>query len=118
MSPEVLLALVVIAFVASITPGPNNLMLLASGVNFGFRRTVPHMLGISAGFFSLLLAVGFGLGVLLENKPWLYLALKAAGGAYLIYLAAHSLRARPRRGQSRGTAVELRRRRPLPMGQS
>jgi threonine/homoserine/homoserine lactone efflux protein len=87
VSPEVLLALVVFAFVASITPGPNNLMLLASGVNFGFRRTVPHMLGISAGFFSLLLAVGFGLGVLLENKPWLYLALKAAGGAYLIYLA-------------------------------
>lgn len=87
MSPEILLALVVFAFVMSITPGPNNLMLLASGVNFGFRRTVPHMLGIAAGLLILLLAVGFGLGVLLETTPWLYTALKAAGGAYLLYLA-------------------------------
>lgn len=87
MSPEILLALVVFTFVMSITPGPNNLMLLASGVNFGFRRTIPHMLGISAGLFTLLLAVGFGLGVLLETTPWLHAALKAAGGAYLLYLA-------------------------------
>lgn len=87
MSPEVLLALVAFAFATSITPGPNNLMLLASGVNFGFRRTIPHMLGIAAGFLSLLLAVGFGLGVLMETTPWLYVALKAAGGAYLLYLA-------------------------------
>ena len=87
MSLEVLLALVVFAFVTSITPGPNNLMLLASGVNFGFRRTIPHMLGIAAGFFTLLLAVGFGLGVLLESSPWFYIALKTAGGAYLVYLA-------------------------------
>lgn len=87
MSPEVLLALVVFAFVASITPGPNNLMLLASGVNFGFRRTIPHMLGIMAGLFALLLAVGFGLGALVQTAPWLYAALKAAGGAYLVYLA-------------------------------
>lgn len=87
MSPEILLALVVFAFVTSITPGPNNLMLLASGANFGFRRTIPHMLGISAGLLILLLAVGFGLGAILETAPWLYTALKAAGGAYLLYLA-------------------------------
>jgi threonine/homoserine/homoserine lactone efflux protein len=87
VSPEILLALVVFAFVTSITPGPNNLMLLASGVNFGFRRTIPHMLGISAGLLILLLAVGFGLGAILETAPWLYTALKAAGGAYLLYLA-------------------------------
>ena len=63
---------------ASITPGPNNLMLLASGVNFGVTRTVPHMLGISIGFFVLLLAVGFGLGAVLGSgrqwMPWIHLA--------------------------------------------
>jgi threonine/homoserine/homoserine lactone efflux protein len=87
MSPDLLAALVGFAFVSSITPGPNNLMLLASGVNFGFRRTVPHMLGIGAGFASLLLAVGFGLGALLSAFPALNLGLKIAGGAYLLVLA-------------------------------
>lgn len=87
MSTEAFLALLVFAFVTSITPGPNNLMLLASGVNFGFRRTVPHMLGIGAGFLSLLLAVGFGLGAVLAAYPQLHTALKIAGGAYLLYLA-------------------------------
>ena len=67
MSPELFSALLVYAFVTSITPGPNNFMLLASGVNFGFWRTVPHMLGISVGFASLLLGVGFGLGALLTG---------------------------------------------------
>jgi threonine/homoserine/homoserine lactone efflux protein len=62
-------------------------MLLASGVNFGFRRTIPHMMGIGVGFLGLLLCVGFGLGALLERMPVLYLALKFAGGAYLVYLA-------------------------------
>ncbi|MBM7331496.1 LysE family translocator, partial [Agrobacterium sp. S2] len=87
MSVEVFLALIAFAFVSSITPGPNNLMLLASGVNFGFRRTIPHMLGIGVGFFGLLLAVGFGLGVLLETVPAFYTSLKFAGGAYMLYLA-------------------------------
>jgi threonine/homoserine/homoserine lactone efflux protein len=87
MPYETFLALLVYAFVTSITPGPNNLMLLASGVNFGFVRTVPHMLGIGGGFLFLLLAVGFGLGTLLAAFPPLHLALKIAGGAYLLYLA-------------------------------
>ncbi|WP_109369372.1 LysE family translocator [Ochrobactrum soli] len=87
MSVEVFLALIAFAFVSSITPGPNNLMLLASGVNFGFRRTIPHMLGIGVGFFGLLLAVGFGLGVPLETVPAFYTSLKFAGGAYMLYLA-------------------------------
>ena len=59
MTADAFLALLVYAFVTSITPGPNNFMLLASGVNFGFVRTIPHMLGIGAGFFSLLLGVCF-----------------------------------------------------------
>ena len=87
MSLDAFLALLVYAFVTSITPGPNNLMLLASGVNFGFMRTIPHMLGIGGGFLVLLLAVGFGLGAVLTAFPSLHLALKIAGGAYLLYLA-------------------------------
>ncbi|TYR32876.1 LysE family translocator [Mesorhizobium microcysteis] len=84
---DVFMALVVFAFVTSITPGPNNFMLMASGVNFGFRRTIPHMLGIGAGFLSLLLCVGFGLGAVLTAYPALHIGLKIAGGAYLLYLA-------------------------------
>ncbi|PWE54403.1 lysine transporter LysE [Metarhizobium album] len=84
---ETLLALVLFAFTTSITPGPNNMMLFASGVNFGFRRTIPHMLGIGAGFFSLLLGVGFGLGALLHTVPLLYTVLKFAGGIYLVWIA-------------------------------
>ncbi|TIR18075.1 MAG: LysE family translocator [Mesorhizobium sp.] len=87
MSLDAFLALLVYAFVTSITPGPNNLMLLASGVNFGIVRTVPHMLGISIGFLILLLAVGFGLGAVLTAFPVLHTALKIAGAAYLLYLA-------------------------------
>jgi threonine/homoserine/homoserine lactone efflux protein len=87
MSLDAFLALLVFAFVTSVTPGPNNLMLLVSGVNFGFVRTIPHMLGISSGFLSLLVAVGFGLGAVLTAFPSLHFALKIAGGAYLLYLA-------------------------------
>ena len=87
MSADIFLALFTFAFVSSVTPGPNNFMLLASGVNFGFRRTIPHMLGIGAGFVALLFAVGLGLGALLTAYPELNLALKIAGGAYLLYLA-------------------------------
>ncbi|MBZ3692546.1 LysE family translocator [Phyllobacterium calauticae] len=87
MSLEIFFTLLVFAFVTSITPGPNNLMLLASGVNFGFRRTIPHMLGIGSGFFSLLIGVGLGLGALIQTIPLVYTILKFAGGAYLVYLA-------------------------------
>jgi len=102
---DIFLALIVFAFVTSITPGPNNLMLLASGVNFGFRRTIPHMLGIGGGFLSLLLGVGFGLGALLAAWPALHTALKLAGGAYLIYLA---WRIAMSRALSDGRAAEAR----------
>ena len=81
------LALLLFAFTTSITPGPNNMMLFTSGVNFGFRRTIPHMLGIGVGFFVLLIAVGLGLGALLHTVPLLYTALKFAGGAYLVWIA-------------------------------
>lgn len=87
MPLETFLALVLFAFTTSITPGPNNMMLFASGVNFGFRRTIPHMLGIGAGFLSLLIGVGLGLGALMQSVPLFYTLLKFAGGAYLIWIA-------------------------------
>ncbi|KFE50191.1 LysE family translocator [Pseudomonas syringae] len=84
---DLLLAFALFAFVTSVTPGPNNMMLLASGVNFGFNRTVPHIFGISCGFFSLVLAVGLGLGAVFKAYPLLYTVLRYAGAAYLLYLA-------------------------------
>lgn len=87
MTIETLGALVLFAFTTSITPGPNNMMLFASGVNFGFWRTLPHMFGIGAGFLSLLIGVGLGLGALLAAVPMAYLALKIAGGLYLLTIA-------------------------------
>ncbi|MEM7300214.1 MAG: LysE family translocator [Pseudomonadota bacterium] len=87
MSLEVFIALLGFSFVASATPGPNTLMLFASGINFGFKRTVPHMVGVIIGFAALLLAVGFGLGALFERIPHLFTAIKVLGGIYMLYLA-------------------------------
>ncbi|MBX5157842.1 MULTISPECIES: LysE family translocator [unclassified Rhizobium] len=87
MPLDTFLALILFAFTTSITPGPNNMMLFASGVNFGFRRTIPHMFGIGVGFFSLLIGVGLGLGAVLHTVPVVYMALKFAGGAYLVWIA-------------------------------
>lgn len=87
MSWDSLLALAVFAWVTSITPGPSNLMLLASGANFGFLATLPQVLGITLGFTSLLLAVGLGLGALLTAFPVLHLGLKLGGSVYLLHLA-------------------------------
>ncbi len=84
---DVLVALLGFSFVSSITPGPNNIMLLTSGVNFGFQRTIPHMLGIGFGFWLLLMGVGFGLKAAFETFPQLQLVLKVFGGLYLVYLA-------------------------------
>jgi threonine/homoserine/homoserine lactone efflux protein len=90
MSPVLLSALpagMLFVVVTTITPGPNNTMLLASGVNFGFRRTVPHMLGISAGMVVLMLSAGLGLGEALRHMPALYNVLEIASVTYLLYLA-------------------------------
>ena len=87
MSTSLLSAFVLFAFVSSITPGPNNTMLLASGVNFGFRRSMPHALGISIGFMLLVICVGLGLGEVFKLFPWAYTLLRYVGAAYLLYLA-------------------------------
>ena len=87
MPAELLLALVAFAFVSSITPGPNNLMLLASGVNFGFRRSVPHMLGIGIGFTLMVALVGLGLAGIFTAWPPARPVLKIAATAYMLWLA-------------------------------
>ncbi|CAN7489874.1 Cysteine/O-acetylserine efflux protein [compost metagenome] len=75
------------ALVSSITPGPNNTMLLASGVNFGFMRTVPHLLGVSIGFALMVGLVGLGLGSLFHAFPWTWQVLRVVATVYLIWLA-------------------------------
>jgi threonine/homoserine/homoserine lactone efflux protein len=97
LSPAILSAAAMFGFVTSITPGPNNMMLLASGLNFGVRRTLPHILGISIGYVVLMLAVGFGLGEALRSLPGAFLALKVAGGAYMLWLAWQIARSAPPR---------------------
>ncbi len=87
MTWDALLPLVVFAFVTSITPGPNNLMLMASGANFGFWRTIPHMLGIGLGFVVLLILIGAGLARVFDAYPAAYVLLKVLAVAYLLYLA-------------------------------
>lgn len=87
MTTELFASLCLFAFVTSITPGPNNAMLFASGVNFGIRRTLPHLLGVTLGFTFMQLAVGLGVGMVFEAVPGLYATLRALGVAYMLYLA-------------------------------
>lgn len=79
--------LALFALVSSITPGPNNVMLASSGLNFGFRRSLPHLLGVNLGFTLMIFLVGIGLGSVFQQVPGLYTVLKYAGAAYLLYLA-------------------------------
>lgn len=84
---QTLFSFVLFALSATFTPGPNNMMLLASGANFGLRATGPHMLGISLGFPVMVVAVGLGLGAVFEAWPVLHDILRWVGGAYLLWLA-------------------------------
>jgi threonine/homoserine/homoserine lactone efflux protein len=72
-----------------ITPGPNNILVASSGVNFGFRATVPHILGISIGYPLMLLIVGIGLAKIFIAVPMFHVILKYLSIAYLLYLAVH-----------------------------
>jgi len=88
MSQPLLIAFIVFAAVMFFTPGPNNIMVLSSGLTYGFRRTVPHIAGITVGFAFMVGAVGLGFGTIFIAYPVLQTILKYAGAAYLIYLAA------------------------------
>lgn len=85
--PDLLLALMAYATVTSITPGPNNLMLMASGANFGLRRTVPHMLGVSLGHSGMVAILGLGLAAMFHAWPPAMTGLKLASAAYMLWLA-------------------------------
>ncbi|HAU5559676.1 TPA: LysE family translocator [Proteus mirabilis] len=87
MTFDIFLSLAIFSFVTSITLGPNNIMLLASGINFGLKRTMPHAIGVSLGFFVMLLAVGIGIGALIKSSPIIYNILKYLGALYLLWLA-------------------------------
>lgn len=87
MTYELFTGLALFASVASITPGPNNLMLMASGTNYGFRRTIPHMVGVSAGFVLMVFLVGIGLAQLFTAYPVSHTILKTFSIVYLLYLA-------------------------------
>lgn len=87
MTYDILTALILFALVSSITPGPNNMMLLASGANFGFRRSIPHMLGISIGHMIMVVLVGIGLMQVFDMYPVSHTILKVASVSYMLYLA-------------------------------
>ncbi|NRB16582.1 MAG: LysE family translocator [Rhodobacteraceae bacterium] len=101
MTYDLFLALALFAFVSSITPGPNNLMLMASGANFGFRRSIPHMLGVALGFVFMVLMVGIGLVQLFDAYPASYTVLKTGSVAYLLWLAWKIAHASPVRASDK-----------------
>ena len=95
MSQSLFVAFLMFALVMFFTPGPNNIMLLSSGLTYGFRRTIPHIAGITVGFAFMVAAVGLGLGTIFIAYPVLQTILKYAGAAYLVYLAWHIGMAEP-----------------------
>ena len=101
--PELLLPLLTFCFSTSITPGPNVIMVTASGATYGFRPTLPHLLGISLGFPVMVLAIGLGLGAVFQSVPVLHDGLKIVGSVYLLYLAWRIATAeRPQAGKAGG----------------
>jgi len=84
---DILPSLLAFALAMALTPGPNNVMVTASAATFGFRRTVPHMLGITIGFPAMTVAVGLGLGTVFTTYPVVHTVLKWVGAGYLCWLA-------------------------------
>lgn len=92
---DLFLAVLFFAFSTTITPGPNNVMIMSSGVNYGIKQSVPHWLGICLGFPLMVLLVGLGFGVIFDRYPHLHQLIKILGTAYLIWLAWRIASARP-----------------------
>lgn len=93
---EIFIAVLFFAFSTTITPGPNNVMIMSSGVNYGVRASVPHFLGICLGFPLMVLLVGFGFGVVFDKFPNLHQLIKVIGVLYLLWLAWHIASAEPK----------------------
>jgi threonine/homoserine/homoserine lactone efflux protein len=84
---EQLISIAIYSFVMTITPGPNNIMIMASGLNFGIKKSIPHLLGIAFGFPLMLVLVGYGLIELINSSRYLYYSIKVFSFTYLAYLA-------------------------------
>ncbi len=84
---EYFIPLLILCIVQSGTPGPNNIMLTASGKNFGYIKTIPHMLGVVLGFLSLIVVFGLGLTVIFSKYPIIQFILRIVGSIYLLYLS-------------------------------
>lgn len=93
---ELFFAVLFFAFSTTITPGPNNVMIMSSGVNYGIKASMPHWLGICLGFPLMVLLVGLGFGVVFERYPHLHQLIKVLGVAYLIWLAWQIASAEPK----------------------
>jgi threonine/homoserine/homoserine lactone efflux protein len=93
--PEIFWALATFAFVAGVTPGPNNLMLMTSGVKYGLRPTLPHMAGVILGFGLMIAVVGLGLDILFQRFPQILPIMRVAGSIYMIWLALKIALAKP-----------------------
>lgn len=102
MTSDHIAALAAFCFVTAISPGPNNIMLMASGVNYGVRRTLPHVAGIVVGWPLMVLLVGLGLGRVFELFPGAYTVLKIISGAYMLWLAWKIATAVPKQGDGPG----------------
>ncbi|MBN9587061.1 MAG: lysine transporter LysE [Afipia sp. 62-7] len=95
ISQQLTIAFIVFGAAMLFTPGPNNIMLMASGLNYGFRRTLPHVAGVTLGFSFLVAVIGLGLGAVFAAYPVLHTILKYAGTAYLVYLSVMIARSGP-----------------------
>ena len=104
ITTKLLFGLAGFAFVSSITPGPNNLMLMTSGINFGFKRTIPHMAGVGIGFTLMIVLIGLGIAELLAAVPGAFTVIRAASVAYLLYLAWKLAHAQPSAADGAGEA--------------
>ncbi|MBW8189978.1 LysE family translocator [Neiella marina] len=107
MEIELLMALSLFALVSSATPGPNNLMLLASGANFGFVRSIPHMLGVNIGFCLMVVIVGLGIMEVFEAVPLSFQLLQILSVLYLLYLAYQIATAQPASASSSASAKPM-----------
>ena len=107
MSLDQLIAFSIFATIASVTPGPNNMMILASGLNYGFVRSLPHLAGISIGFTIMMIATGLGLHTVFVQVPVLQTVLKYAGAIYLVWLAWQLAQAAPMAAEQASTAKPM-----------
>jgi threonine/homoserine/homoserine lactone efflux protein len=107
MSNDLFLALVVFAAIAAYTPGPNNTILMASGINYGFRQSLPMIFSVGLGFPLMIACVGLGLGKIFEIFPQIYTAMKYAGAAYMLWLAYKIAMSKPSTGDDETSAKPL-----------